>query len=369
MFGIDAAIVPVRKDFALVRPYRAQFFIPFEQVFIALAPRIATSVERVLKPFHTHFVAVVHARHAGESILQRRGEFNEQFSFVLVLYRRRRFIVLARNVSVVAQHGHEPRRVVIVEHVHQAVNRMFGIIIYHKPDRIVEPVAVAAAHIVEYILFKRIVGHAVELAVYQKTAPTVIDNRVRRVHKHFAVNHRVGVFRFYGVRAMLDKLIRQSLAHVESPAAQAHARPVPNNALLTRYELVVHGIAYVGIGHDVYVISALVIIVPMSELIPRIVRRLDGLIRTRAIVITVLIEIDTVVARVRKHAVENNFNPALVRFFDQVFKVVNRAEIAIDAHIVAGVVFMIGVRLEYRRKIDVRHAQIFKICKFFGNTL
>ena len=68
----------------------------------------------------------------------------------------------------------------------------------------------------------------------------------------------------------------------------------------------------------------------------------------------------------REYAVDYYLDAALIGFFDELFEVVGSAEIAVDAHIVTGVVLMVGVRLEYRREVNARNSEVFEVCKLFG---
>ena len=74
-------------------------------------------------------------------------------------------------------------------------------------------------------------------------------------------------------------------------------------------------------------------------------------------VVSEFIEINTVRARMIEHSVENDAHPPLFRLFDEFRKLLFRAEKRVNLHIIGGIVAVIGMTFEYRRKIYGGHAQ------------
>ena len=73
-------------------------------------------------------------------------------------------------------------------------------------------------------------------------------------------------------------------------------------------------------------------------------------------------------AAVVENSVEHNADPKLVRFFDKSLELRLVAEIGVDHVVVKGVVFMVGVGIENRRKIYPADPQLFQIRQPFADS-
>ena len=81
------------------------------------------------------------------------------------------------------------------------------------------------------------------------------------------------------------------------------------------------------------------------------------------------VEIHAVVADVGEHAVEHHADAELARLLAQRAQRLFVAKHRVDAHVVAGVVFVVGAPLEDRVKVEHGHAQLLEVGKLLAHAL
>ena len=84
---------------------------------------------------------------------------------------------------------------------------------------------------------------------------------------------------------------------------------------------------------------------------------------------SVLVEVAAVVARMVEYAVQHDSDSPLSRLLHEAVQVLLRSEQAVDAHIIARVVAVIGVRLEDGIEIDDGHMQAGEHVELFGDAV
>ena len=214
-------------------------------------------------------------------------------------------------------------------------------------------------------LAERIVHRRVDLLPAKVLARHAVADLVRRVLPDLADEDRIGVRRLEFAVERLRELRGQFVDDVETPAADAHLRPVMQHAVLVA-------------DHEVHVgrrrlrhvrqrgksPPAVVFVRILMEVVPAVVGRLLRLERAEAIVIALAVEVDAVASRMAEYAVEDDADALGLRRLHEVLKLLVRAEEWIDLVVVARIVVVVARRLENGIEIDDGNAKLPQVGKF-----
>ena len=151
-------------------PHRTQTAIPFDQLFIFLSPWIAAAVKRILVPFHSRLVAVVHTRNTRQSKLQYGGQ-TQQAQSPLAMLRRKAGGALpfaaAVSCGFAPQHGQSALRIVRTDMIHQKPYHLRRIVFHDRKNPIHHAGRVRTGQKTKNCVAERIVHHAVQLCAEQ----------------------------------------------------------------------------------------------------------------------------------------------------------------------------------------------------------
>ena len=152
-----------------------------------------------------------------------------------------------------------------------------------------------------------------------------------------------------------DELLGELIGHVETPPAGAGARPVANDAVLAKEQLAYERRVEVEVGHVGHAPPALVgaVLVKLVGATPGGVLALPGAL---AGVVAVSVEVEGVVARVVKDAVQDDGDAELLGGLAELAEVVLGAEDGIDLEVVGRVVAMVARCLKDGVEVDGRDA-------------
>ena len=196
-------------------------------------------------------------------------------------------------------------------------------------------------------ILHRIVHHGIETASVEIVLSFLVGDLVGRILPDLADHKRVFLLTLgcaddlpYGARRVL-------IDHIETPAGGSCSQPVAHDAFLAGNKIHVAGVVHIGLRQSVdppprIIGPVLMEAVPVSE------GRIGRVPGTDASVISVTVKVTGIGTGMGEHAVQNDTDPALIRFPAELLEILLRSEHRVDLKIIAGIVFMIGGRLEDR---------------------
>ncbi|VWM22038.1 Uncharacterised protein [Collinsella intestinalis] len=202
---------------------------------------------------------------------------------------------------------------------------------------------------------QRVVHGRVELVTQQVFAQLAVGEFVGCILPDLAEQQAVGAFLKHRCFDVLNKLVRELIGHVETPAACTGAQPGADHAVFTEQQLA-HTIGLlVEVGHvlDAPPGAVCSVFVPAIRVIPG---RFLALPCTLARVVPKAIEIDGVVSRVVEYAVEDERDAQLIGVLGEATEVLLGSEHGVDREVIGRVVAVITLRFEDGVEVDRRDA-------------
>ena len=338
--------------------------VPVVHGDVRILPCVRAAVVRVTESLHADLIAVVDARHSRIRHLQERREAQPIRSELVVLGVESEARLMNRRHAVVerrlAQERDRSLDVVAADEVHHHVEIFLRVIL---SEALQKAHRLASVNVVEQEvqdrLAERIVHRRVDFLPAKVLARHAVADLVRRVLPDLADEDRVGVRRLEFAVERLRELRGQFVDDVETPAADAHLRPMVQHAVLVA-------------DHEVHVgrrrlrhvrqrgksPPTVVFVRILMEVVPAVVGRLLRLERAETVVIALAVEVDAVASRMAEYAVEDDADALGPRRLHEILKLLVRAEDRIDLVVVARIVVVVARRLENGIEIDDGNAKL-----------
>ena len=342
-------------------------------VGVFLAPRIRPAVVRVGVALHARLVAVVDAGDAGERHLHKGGnpQAAHAEAVVVLIQPKAGLLLLAQRAAMrrVAQHVHQADAVMATQQVERRAEGLAGIVLAELLGGVGKVLGRnLVSEVVKNGVAERVVHDAVQLVAMEVLTQLAIGNLGGGVLPDLADEQRVGLLGQFSGLDLGDEVIGQLVGNVQTPTARTSAQPLAHHAILAADQLAVVGIVLIQVRKRVDAPPALVGAV-VAELEPVAIRRIGALVCADGVIVAQAVEIHRVCAGVVEHAIKNDGDATVARFLAETREALLVAQHRINLHVVAGVVAMVGLRLEDGVQIEDRDAQALQVVKMLANAL
>ena len=222
---------------------------------------------------------------------------------------------------------------------------------------------------IEQNLAERIVHRRIHFLPAEIFSLRAIGDFVGGILPDLANHHSIFIRLFEFCIEPLRERFRQFIDNVQTPAGNALRKPMMQHAVRCAVDEVHIGrCGFRDVGQGVKVPPAFVFIGEVAEIIPRIVRRLFGLERPHAIILTLAVEVTAVAARMAEHAVQNDADAFFLRQFHQIMELLIRPQNGVNLMIIAGIVMMIAFRFKHGIEINDADAELLQIIELGHNA-
>ncbi len=261
-----------------------------------------------------------------------------------------------------AQQAQDPRAVVAAHQVHEAVIEGGGIVFllaFHQAaDR---PGVAAVQKEVNQDDPQGVVHHAVYGVPQAVRAHLPVGDLMAGVLPDLAQDHRVVLDRADGLTQAAQIVHRQFVRHVQPPAGSPALDPALHNAALAQKVFLQLGVFLVQAGQGLDAPPALIIVRPLSELVPVLPDGILVPVGSAALIAAVKVEILAVRPGVAEHAVQHHMDAQPARLGAQVFKVLFGAQHRVHLLVVARVVAVVGAAFENGVQVQNGDPEAFEI--------
>ena len=195
-----------------------------------------------------------------------------------------------------------------------------------------------------------------------------VADLVGGIFPDLAEQQRIGLFGKYGLLDLGQEVVGKLVGHVKAPAMGASAQPFTDHTVLAQEPLTYQLGALIDGGHVTHAPPAVVraVLVEIKRIAPR---RILALPRAHAGVVAIPVEIDGVVTRVVKDAVQNDGNAELLGRLTQLGKVLLSAQDRVDLGVVGRVVAVVARGFKDGVEVDGRKAQLGDAGQVFLDAL
>ena len=341
---------------------------------IFLSPWVRAAAEGIGHAHKAGFVSVIDRGHAGQRADKTQGgEIARLAQSVLLIGKVQRLSLLARGFQVrnSSQNGDGARLIVAAQQVHTGIEELGRIILALGFERAFKGAGIdMAQHKAQNGVAHRVVHTAVQRIARAVIAQHAVGFLAGSVLPDLAEDESFGLGGFGAFAQLAQKLHGQLVGHVETPAGGTVLEPMGDDRVFAAEDVLYIGrVGLIDVGQGIKAPPAVVLVGPFVEPVPAGVGRILFGIGAYAAVAAVAVKIHAVGPGMGEHAVQKDADAQLFRLDAEGDEVFLCAEGRVDLHIAAGIVFMVGARLEDGVEVDQFHAQAFDVGQLLRDSL